>query len=201
MTAPKLNLIAWAMSLTAIALAIIKWGGSYNWGLGNLSSYQVFPLFGLIAFSTMWSHYVMSALRQLWGIERGALRQYLRLTSWIVLIAILLHPSILIAQLFFDSGGLPPFSYYRYVGAYGKWAVTLGTLSFLAFLAYELYRWFARRSWWRYIQYASDIAMIAIFYHALKLGSHLQSGWFRTVWFFYGATFLIALLYARSREA
>lgn len=199
MDAKKLNLLAWATSLTVIALAVITWGGYFNWDATNLSAYQVFPLFGLIAFSTMWSHYVMSALRQYWGIERAALRNYLRLTSWIVLIAILLHPSILIARLFFDAGGLPPFSYYRYVGDYGKWAVTLGTLSFLAFLSYELYRWFARRSWWRYIQYASDLAMVAIFYHSLTLGTHLQSGWYRYVWFFYGVTYLIALLYARSR--
>jgi hypothetical protein len=68
-------------------------------------------------------------------------------------------------------------------------------VSLLVFLAYECRRKFDHRPWWRFVGYATDIAILAIFYHGLRLGSQLQAGWLLGVWFFYGITLIISLAY------
>lgn len=195
-----LQIFAWSLSILVSLLAVATWGGLYGWQLRSLTLYQYFPLLGLLAFSLMWSHYVASAVRQYLNIERAALMKYFKATSYVVLFSFLMHPSLLILQLFLDGKGLPPFSYYRYVGAYGKIAVTMGTIAFVIFLTYELYRWLARRSWWQYVQYASDLGMVLIIMHSLRLGSHLQGGWYLGVWRFYITSFFIALFYSYYRR-
>jgi hypothetical protein len=77
--------------------------------------------------------------------------------------------------------------------------VLLGMASLLVFLAYELRRWFGKRPWWRFVGYASDAAMLTVFYHGLRLGSTLQSGWFNYVWLLYGATLVGSLMYTHGR--
>jgi hypothetical protein len=65
----------------------------------------------------------------------------------------------------------------------------------LVFLAYELRRWYGGRPWWKYVAAAGDAAMVAIFYHGLRLGGQLQGGWFRGLWWFYGITLIGFLAY------
>ena len=74
----------------------------------------------------------------------------------------------------------------------------LGSVSLLAFLAFEFHRWFADRPWWKYVLMASDAAMLAIFYHGLRLGSQLHGGWYRGVWWFYGITLLLLIIRKHS---
>ncbi|MGC1176469.1 MAG: hypothetical protein WA843_00200, partial [Candidatus Saccharimonadales bacterium] len=50
--------IAWLLSLTVAIVALVAWGRDYNWHFLPLNSYQLFPLFGLLAYSLMWSHYM-----------------------------------------------------------------------------------------------------------------------------------------------
>lgn len=191
----QLKTFAWGSSIVVAALAIYVWGAGLSWQLYPISSYTLFPLFGLLAFSLMWSHYIVSAVRTYFGKDKGITAQYFEVTSWIVLGAILLHPSLLIWQLWRDGMGLPPGSYINYVGPSLRFAVALGSFSFLIFLAYELRHKFGKRSWWKYVQYANDVAMFAIIIHALRLGSHTQDDWFHYVWLFYAATLAIALAY------
>ncbi len=199
-TAEQMRITAWSLSGIVVLLALIVWGQGFEWEFDKLDSYQLFPLFGLIAFSVMWSHYIASALRQYSGLERGVLKDYLRITGYVVLGAILLHPGLISWQLWRDGEGLPPGSEFSYVGDSLKVAVTLGMVALFMFLAYELHRWFARKSWWKYIQYLSDIAMFMIFIHALSLGGELEEGWFRGVWYFYGVTLVFALIYTYSQK-
>jgi hypothetical protein len=191
----QLKVMAWGLSSTVALVAFVAWGQLYDWQLGDLSSYQLFPLFGLLAFSIMWSHYIAAALRLYFKIEKKVLGQYFEVTSMVVLAAIILHPGLLVWQLWRDGMGLPPGSTWSFVGPSLKWFVTLGMVSLGIFLAYEFRRWFAKRSWWRLVQYASDLAMAFVFIHSLKLGSNLQDGWFQMVWYFYGATFVVAIVY------
>jgi hypothetical protein len=37
--------------------------------------------------------------------------------------------------------------------------------------------------------------MVMIFIHSLQLGSQLQTGWFRVLWYIYGITLVVALVY------
>lgn len=191
----QLQAVAWSLSAVVVILAVVAWGQSYKWPFGNLSTYIVFPVLGLTAFSLMWTHYIMALLRMLHGYDRDVLHTYAEVTSFVVLICILLHPGLLSWQLWRDGLGLPPGSEWKFVGHSLQVAVTLGMISWFAFLAYELRHWFVKKNWWKYVQYASDIAILLIFYHALMLGSQIRHGWYRGVWWFYGITLVASLIY------
>lgn len=194
--AKRLQVGAWTLSGFVSALAIFVWGQSLSWQFSGLSIYEIFPVLGLLAFSIMWSHYIVSVTRQYYGIDRQATKQYFEVTSMIVLVAIILHPGLLIYQLFRDGLGLPPGSYMMVYG----WLATLGSISWLAFIAFEFRRFFGKKKWWRYVEYAGDAAMLAIFYHGLKLGTQLHVDWFRWVWYFYGLTLAAALVYIHVKK-
>lgn len=191
----QIQAVAWALSLGAFALAFVAWGQGYRWQLSDLGVYQFFPLLGLTAFSLMWSHYIAAALRQYVGVEPAVLRNYFEITSGAVLAAILLHPGLLGWQLWQDGLGLPPGSYKLYIGAAAYTWILVGLTALIIFLSYELRRWFGKRPWWRLVQYGSDGAMFLIFFHALRLGTHLRKGWFRGVWYVYGLTLVASLVY------
>jgi hypothetical protein len=190
-TDKRLNTGAWLLSAAVSALAIYVWGESLRWNFQNLSLYTIFPVLGLLAFSIMWSHYIASVVRQHFKIDRSVTSTYFEVTSYIVLALILLHPGLLIWQLYHDNLGLPPASFERVYG----WATLLGMGALFVFLAYEFRRKFEGRLWWRYVQYLSDIAMLVIFYHGLKLGTQLHVKWFRPVWYFYGLSLTGSLMY------
>lgn len=189
------SLFAWLLSVAVTFIAIFAWGQGLNWQFSNINSYTLFPLFGLLAFSLMWAHYIVAAGKKFHGLDKNLTNQYFEITSLVVLGAIILHPTILIWQLWRDGMGLPPGSVYAYVGPALKLAVTLGVLSWLIFMAYEFRRKFRKKSWWKYVQYSSDVAMFLIFVHSLSLGSNLQSGWFRYLWLAYGITYGVVLIY------
>lgn len=199
----RLQIAAWGLAVLTSALALIIWGQLKNWNFGSLSAYDIFPLLGLIAFGLMWGHYVVAVLRLQLGLPASASKQYFEITSLVVLVCILLHPGLLIAQLWSDGFGLPPDSYLEnYVAPSLKWAALLGTLSLIVFLLFELRHWFSQRPWWKYVGYINDVAMIAILVHGFRLGTHLQSGWFRTVWILYAITLFacIGILYGRKHK-
>jgi hypothetical protein len=184
----------WGLSGLVALLAIYVWGSSFDWRLGAINAYLFFPVLGLLAFSLMWSQYMTVALERLTHktLSTGA---YFRSTGYAVLLAIVLHPGILIYQRFHDGFGLPPKSYETYVALGMAWLTLLGSVSLLVFLAFELHRLFGRKPWWKYVVAAGDAAMLAIFYHGLRLGDQLQAGWYRAVWLFYGLTLVAAIAY------
>jgi len=185
---------AWSLGLVVSALAIIVWGQTFAWHLSVVNSYLFFPVLGLLAFSLMWTHYMIAFARRLTGSD-VPLKNYFRYTGYVVLLAIVFHPGILIYQRFRDGYGLPPGSYESYVAPMVKWVTLLGTVSLFVFLAFEFKRFFGDKSWWKYVANASDVAMLAIFYHGLRLGDQLHSGWYKYVWYFYGLTLITAIIY------
>jgi hypothetical protein len=195
MSNKQLQFTAWGLSLVPLVLAVITWGNGFQWQFENFSTYQLFPLFGLLAFSLMWSHYMASMLRKMSKADSTALGTYFETTSSAVLAAILLHPGLLLWQLWRDGFGLPPGSTKLYVGSALYIWTWVGLTAWLLFMAYELRRWYSKRPWWKYVQYMSDLAMFLILLHALQLGSNLQDGWFRGVWYFYGVTLAVSLVY------
>lgn len=195
MNARRLQIFAWSLTTLVSVLAIVAWGQGNSWQLASLTIYQIFPLLGLLAFSIMWSHYVAAVTRLHFKIDRAVLSRYFEATSLAVLGAILLHPSLLAWESWRSGFGLPPKSSLEYVAPDMRLYVVLGMTGLVIFLAYEFRRKFGDRSWWKYVASASDVAMILIFIHSIQLGSHLQTGWFRAIWYFYGLTLLGCLGY------
>lgn len=190
----RLQLAAYSLTSLTLLLAIIVWGQSNGWNLTHLSSYQVFPVLGLLAFSIMWSQYMMEALRN-FRPQLADIANYFKRTSWVVLVLILLHPGLLIFQRFRDGYGLPPGSYTSYVAPMQKWIVLLGSVSLLIFIAFEFKKFFQKHGVWHYVQILNDIAIAAIFYHALRLGTQLHQQWYQIIWYIYGVSLLAALAY------
>lgn len=183
----------WLIGTAAYLSAIVVWGDSIGWRLSALSAYSIFPLLGLLAFSLMWSQYALGAIKKNW-LPGLSLKDYYRRTGNVVLIAIVLHPGILIYQRVRDGFGLPPGSYESYVAPSLAWLTLLGSACLLIFLAYELGRWLSRYSWWRFMGYLVDLAMLGIFYHGLRLGTQTHVGWYRIIWWFYGLSLAAILL-------
>lgn len=195
MNSRQLQIFAWSLSLGVSIISVIAWGQITGWQLTELTTYQIFPLLGLLAFSVMWSHYIAAAARLYYKLDKKVLSGYFDATSLFVLGAILLHPGLLGWQLWRDGFGLPPGSTYSYVAPDMRLYIVIAVIALAIFLSYELRRKFGTRPWWKYMGYASDIGMILIFIHSLNLGSHLQMGWFRVIWYFYGLTLVSAIGY------
>lgn len=188
----SVQIVAWAICGLSVLIAIIAWGKLTNWHL-SLSAYSLFPLFGLLAFSIMWSHYVAGFVRTNLGVKPVALSRYFSSTSLLVLALLILHPAVLIVQRYRDGFGFPPGSYKSYVAPGLGWVTLLGSVSWVAFMLFELGRWFRDKSWFVYIARAGDIAMLAIVYHGLRIGDHLQMGWYRGLWIGYGVVLILIL--------
>ncbi|MCA9346217.1 hypothetical protein KC960_01880 [Candidatus Saccharibacteria bacterium] len=185
---------AWLLSLVVSAIAITVWVQCFN-GEITLNNYSLFPLFGLLAFSLMWVHYIVGALRRYFAVDKKHLKIYYKVTSVTVLLAILLHPGLFIYQLWRNGYGLPPESYKYYVASSAVWAVMLGTIALWIFLAFETKRVFGKKQWWKLVECAQILAMVLIYIHALQLGGEIQTGWYKVVWVFYGLSFLAASTY------
>jgi hypothetical protein len=191
-----ITLLSWGLSVFVVLLVFVGWADNLSWNFRGLSNYQLFPIFGLVGFSLMWGHYVTGAARSLAGIKNVEVhKSYFKVTSWIVLASILIHPTLLIYQLWRDGSGLPPESYKAYVGEAMVPFVFLGTVSLFAFLLFELRHKFGKKSWWKYVLYANAAAMWGIYVHALQLGGTLLTqGWLRTVWYIMGIMFFGSLV-------
>lgn len=186
---------SWLLSLVVVLLALLVWSSERLTG-SSVTIYKLFPVLGLVAFSLMWTHYIVGAIRRVMKVEAPVVGQYYKYTSWLVLALILLHPGLLIYQLNKDGFGLPPKSYLTvYAEPVMKFAIMFGTISLLIFLAFEFKKKFGKKSWWKFIEYAQILAMGLIFYHGLTLGRELSVPWYRVVWFFYGVSLISALIY------
>lgn len=179
----------WYLYVAQIILLIpvvLYWLDARNWSLSGLSAVSLFPLLGLIAFSMMWLHLMVAALKKL-RPEMFDYRVYYKKTGSIVLSLILLHPILLIYSSL-DTGG----TFLDYAGDSGKIFIAFGSLALLSFLVYEVADRLKERPTikdnWQYIVAMNRVAFILVFVHGLQLGQHLQSGWLRSLWIFYGVT-------------
>lgn len=186
---------SWVLGGVVALLAIAVWASQRLDG-SSLTPYDMFPLLGLLAFSLMWTHYILGSLRRKLRLEANVNRAYFSLTSLAVFVLILLHPGILIIQLNKDGFGLPPDSYMKvYTLPAMRGAIMLGTIALIIFLAFEFKKKFKDKKWWKFVEYAQVLAMALIFYHGLTLGRELSVGWYKAVWYLYGVSLLTAVIY------
>lgn len=189
----SLEKIVWVLYALVSAIALYAWGVQLEWSVDRLNSYTIFPLLGLLAFSLMWVHYVSGFIRDTWFPGESTKRSY-SITSYLVLVLVLLHPTLLVIQLFLDGLGVPPASYKKFVGEAGFiWAI-FGTLGLSGLLLFEGKRWFSKKSWWKYVSVINDVAVLLIAVHSIQLGRHLKDGWFVYLWYFYIITIVACII-------
>lgn len=195
----RIAAIEWLTGLAVVVVGVVVWWQVRVAAGQPLTIYDLFPVFGLIAYGLMWTHFIFGALRRYADIEKPAVYRYGTISSGVVLAMILLHPGLLWYALWRDGFGLPPGSY---LTVYDTQLVAIfcGSLGLGIFLAYEFKRAFGKKRWWRYIEYLQIVGMIAIFYHALQLGGELAVDWFRVIWCGYFLTLLVAICYTYYRK-
>ncbi len=197
MTQRNYTKLVWTMLVVTVSIGLIAWGQTVNWQLTSLTPYQWFPLFGILAWLIMWTHYGSGYFR----VKNPQLKKpkyYAGLTGWIVLACLLLHPGILAFQQYRNDQGLPPESYINYVGESLQIAVMAGSVALVIFLSFEVYGRMKNNKWIQRhaiaLSVLQSLAMTLIFVHGLRLGTSLGDGWFRVVWIMYGLL-LIPIFY------
>jgi len=194
----NITLIAWGLFVVANALAFWAWS---QLGVRFDNPYRLFPLFGLIAFSTMWGHYVVWALREWSGADKEKTQLYSQVTHVVVFIALVLHPILLIYQLRADGFGLPPDSYRAYVGEGLVAWVLVGMAAWIGFLLFEIRKWLQKKeTLWKWVMGANHLAMLAVVLHALKLGQSVKQSQLKYIWPLYGITLLGIYYYLWTKK-
>jgi predicted heme/steroid binding protein len=180
------KLISAVLNITVIVLAVAAWVGSIG---SVISSLEIASLFGVLAFSLMWVHYVVDVSAPQ-DADSHDFQYYL--SRGAVLLAIVTHPLLVNWYLLSQGFGYPPTSYESLLGA-TAWAVIIGWLALFAFVSFEL-----RGKITRFIPqilYANIIAMFLVLIHGFVAGMFVIDGWYLWVWFFYLFTFLAIAVY------
>ncbi|MDQ2973747.1 MAG: hypothetical protein M3Q79_04720 [bacterium] len=202
MTQNRFIQLCWGLVIMAFTVPFIAWLQNGGLSRGSLSIFSIFPLLGLWAWLLMWTHYITGSVRQHYGLERNVL--YSKYTSWAVLVLILLHPSLITYKLFSIGEGLPPGSVINYVGEAQKISYLFGTLALLIFLSYEVFKRLKDRDFVKnnthIISISQAVGMILIFVHALRLGNHLDPGWFKIFWIMCGLVLVPAMAYLIDKD-
>lgn len=192
-TKNMLRAVAYVLTTTVLILPFAYWLEQRGSTLENLSALAVFPLLGLWAFGLMWAHYVMSFFkRRASQPAQEAIRHWYRRTSTAVLVLILLHPILLLV----GTGGASPYSY---VAPENNLYIFFGFFALNGFLLWEVVERLKRRPFvqkhqpiWGAI---NNAAFVAIYFHGLFIGQHLQAGWLRGYWYVLGVTAALTLAF------
>jgi len=153
--------------------------------------YNLFPGFGLTAFSILWLH-SMSGVFEPWLRKHFDFDKFVHNTSIIIFVCIIIHPLLLFIAIDFNFNQLLSSGAAKYI--------QLGVIGWLLLITYDVGKalkkkndFFVRN--WNNILLISTIGFLFIFFHSLYLGTDLQSGPLRTVWIFYGSTAILATIY------
>lgn len=176
---------AWLVFSIVAGASVYEWGNNLNWELDSITTYSLFPLLGLLAWSIMWTHYFIPLIASL-NPKLKASHVYKRSTAYVALFLILMHPGLLAFAQWQNQQLLPPSSFIDYVGKANILMIVIAELALLTFISFELLirlknHPFVKRHW-IWVSFSQMIAMILIFVHSLALGQNLQSGPFKFYW-------------------
>lgn len=139
------NLVPWLLGAVVTVASVAVWvSGLKSTGL---NAYSLFPLFGLLAWSIMWTHYAYGVLMARFGFERN--RLYQKVSTKIVFACLWLHPGILIYQLWVTTQTLPPASLVEYMGRANAMLLVGALVAWLTFLSFDVLIRFKKNPFWR----------------------------------------------------
>ena len=153
--------------------------------------FELFPVFGLIAFSTMWLHVVGGAIRP--SLEKHIdFQKFVTYSSVVVFVSIILHPALLL----FGLGPNNLATLFTYGNPIYLW---LGIVAWFVLVGYDVSKKFKTREFfanhWETVRLVATLGFFLTLFHSLGLGRNLQDGPLRWVWIFYGVTALVAAAY------
>ncbi len=177
--------LSWVVYTFVMAVSIYAWGISFSWDFSNLNVYLIFPLLGLLAWTTMWTHYFFGFLGKYTQLFKMS-NFYKKVTAYKVLALILLHPGLLAFAQWQNGQSIPPASYFKYVGSAMVMSIIFAEIALITFLSFEVFNRLKARPLiqrnWRWVSMSQMLAMALIFMHSLSIGQNLQNGWFRYYW-------------------
>lgn len=184
-----------------LALVTYVWGSELEWEFEGLTRLEVFPLLGMIAFVTMWWHFLVGFVKRL-RPDYKRLERLHEISRYWVFVSFTLHPFLLTSWGMSNGYELPPFELYRdYAGKDNYPFVVLGMLSLTVFLLYDIAKWLGNIAFfkrhWPIIDALSDAAFVGIWIHSLSLGQHVEEGWFRVFWILLGLSGIGFIAYKR----
>ncbi|MEX0919349.1 MAG: hypothetical protein WDZ64_01200 [Parcubacteria group bacterium] len=187
-TAVKISLLVF--SLSAVLYPLWVRFSSVSWSLDETLLSNLFPAFGMIAFTLLWLHAISGAFEP-WLRKQFDFDRFVHVTAYMILVSIILHPLLLLIQLGFNFNTV--FLYY------GEKYIWFGIVGFLLLITYDIgkalkrYNFFVRH--WQKILVISTIGFFFTFFHSIGLGSDLQDNPLRALWIFYGLTAFVATIY------
>ena len=176
-----------------VFLPIYFWGDSFSWDFSRLNLYLLFPLLGMLAFSIMWTQVVVGTFRD----KFSDVGEFFSKTGVAVFLLFFFHPVLAAVAQFKSAGLLPLQSLFDLVGPAQRKFLILGMVAFTIFVLYEVVlRVAALKRVHRlnkFFEVASEFGVILVFIHSINLGSHLQVGLLKYVWWFYGITAILMI--------
>ena len=165
-------------------------GNNTNWSLDSSFVLNLFPLFGILAFTLLWLH-VISGVFEPWLRQYIDFDRFVQNTSLLIFVSIILHPLLLLIPVGFN---------FTLIFTYGKFYIWLAIIGWLLLITYDIgkflkkkYNFFVRN--WTNILLISNVGFILTFFHSLSIGDNLQTGPLRIVWIFYGITAILGIIY------
>lgn len=185
------KLIKWGIIIFSTLVVVYPlWNitSQLSWSWSETIIANLFPLFGISAFTILWLHIVGPALRP-WLDKYVDFQRFLDVTEPYVLVSMLMHPLLLLVIMNFDVKAILAGGPYIFFGIIG---LTL-------LLTFDIGKAFKKRNFverhWNKILLLSTIGFLLIFFHSIMLGSHLQEGPLRILWLFFGTTAISAAIW------
>lgn len=191
------------LAALAVLAPIMAWANSFSWQFQSVGLYELFPVFGLLAFSVFWTQLILLFAEPYLNFS---VQPYIKWSGLAFILFVFLHPALLALGQLLNGVGVPPQSFYKYVPASFALFINIAIISWLIFMVTEVsfrlsnLRLFKSQKTKTAIEYFNYVAFYLIFWHSITLGQHLQLGWLKTVWWFFAvtATPVIIVLIARS---
>lgn len=191
MKSKYIKIILSSLMFLAVFYPVLVWFKNSNLDLDSTIFRDIFPVFGLLAFSIMWLHIVGGVFKNFFD-KYINFQKFVNQTSVIVLIFLILHPTLFLVHLTSKqiisifTTGQPIY-------------VWLGVISWIIFICYDIAKISKIQKflnkYWQTIRFISTVPFFLILIHSLELGSDLQKGPLRFLWIFYGITALFATFY------
>jgi len=176
-----------------VFLPVYFWGDSFAWDLSRLNLYLLFPLLGMLAFSIMWTQVVVGTFKE----KFENVNKFFSRTGVAVFLLFFFHPVLAAVAQFKSVGLLPLQSFFDLVGPAQKKFLIIGMIAFTIFVLYEIVLRVAAlrkvQKLNKFFEIFSEFGIILVFIHSINLGSHLQAGFLKYVWWFYGVSAILMI--------